>query len=164
MNFPASPTPDSDGSAGAVAVLPRETPSALLAEIYVYVGQEQTAKYSIEHGEYLIGRDESCHIIINADRVSRHHARLTFSAYELVIEDFGSSNGVFIEGVQVQLPTRLRPDQELQIGSARLFVRLNDATARQLSESLWDADLGLTPVRQVLEGRPAICASGGMWP
>ena len=31
-----------------------------------------------------------------------------------------AANGIFIEGVQVQLPTRVRPEQEVQIGSARL--------------------------------------------
>src|ERR1700684_1462014 len=84
------------------------TPDKIQAEIFVYVGQELKAKYSIEHGEYIIGRDASCPIAIDADLVSRHHARLTFNAYELVMEDLGSSNGVFIEGVQVQLPTRVR--------------------------------------------------------
>lgn len=165
MNFPISPTPSGHGStpSGGVAVGAAAT---LLAEVYVYVGQEQLAKYAIEHGEYMIGRDSSCHIAIDAERVSRHHARLIFNAYELVIEDLGSSNGVFIEGVQVQLPTRLHADQELQIGSARLFVRLNDATARQLTDSLWDADLGLAPVRQQLQSKKykalTTIARGGM--
>jgi serine/threonine protein kinase len=151
MDHPISPTPPiidapANGTSLAVAAA-----GPLVAEIYVYAGQEFLAKYAIEHGEYLIGRDESCHIPIDADRISRHHARLTFGAYELVIEDLGSSNGLFIDGVQVQLPTRLRPDQEVQIGSARLFVRLDDATSRQLAASMWDADLGLAPARRQLE-------------
>jgi serine/threonine protein kinase len=178
MNHPISPTPgaglsskSSDGgvavsSGSSVGTRVANAPATLLAEIFVYVGQEQTAKYAIEHGEYLIGRDASCHIVIDADRVSRHHARLTFNSYELVIEDFGSSNGVFIEGIQVQLPTRLHPDQEIQIGSAKLFVRLNEHTARQLSDALWDADLGLAPVREQLEGKKykplTTIARGGM--
>src|ERR1700750_1005179 len=83
-------------------------PAEILAEIWVYVGQELQAKLAIEHGEYIIGRDPNCHIYIDADQISRHHARLTFNAFELVIEDLVSSNGVFIEGVQVQLPTRVR--------------------------------------------------------
>lgn len=177
MKQPISPTPgaalakSSDGgvavgSSPSVGTRIANAPATLLAEIYVYVGQEQTAKYAIEHGEYLIGRDASCHIVLDADRVSRHHARLTFNSYELVIEDFGSSNGVFIEGIQVQLPTRLHPDQEIQIGSAKLFVRLNEHTARQLTEALWDADLGLAPVRDQLEGKKykplTTIARGGM--
>jgi pSer/pThr/pTyr-binding forkhead associated (FHA) protein len=72
----------------------------------VYSGDELAAKYSITHGEYLIGRDKGCQICVEVEGVSRHHARLTFQGYELVVEDLGSSNGIFIEGIQVQLPTR----------------------------------------------------------
>ena len=128
-------------------------PEVLQAEVDVFVGGEEIAKYSIEHGEYLIGRDASCPIFVDADNVSRHHARLTFSSFELVIEDLGSSNGVFIEGVQVQLPTRVRLDQEVQVGAARLIIRLREAAARQLAEALWDKDLGLGAVRDQIEGR-----------
>src|SRR6201989_2563015 len=125
----------------------------ILAEVFVYVGQDLVAKYAIEHGEYIIGRDASCPVVVDADLVSRHHARLTFNAFELVIEDLGSSNGVYIDGVQVQLPTRVRLDQEVQIGSARLFIRLRESAARQLAEALWDKDLGLSQVREQLEGK-----------
>ncbi len=128
-------------------------PEQLLAEIHVFVGSELIAKYAIEHGEYIIGRDASCPVVVEADLVSRHHARLTFNAFELVIEDLGSSNGVFIDGVQVQLPTRVRLDQEVQIGSARLFIRLRENAAKQLAEALWDKDLGLAQVREQLEGK-----------
>ena len=137
-----------------VASIPVESPSEeILAEVWVYVGPELVSKFSVEHGEYIIGRDGNSHIAINADQVSRHHARLTFNAFELVIEDLGSSNGVFIEGVQVQLPTRVRFDQEVQIGAARLFFRLKEAAANRLAAALWDSDLGLAPVREQLEGR-----------
>ncbi len=139
------PEPDADGS-GAV-------PEVLQAEVDVFVGGNELAKYSIEHGEYLIGRDSSCPIFVDAENVSRHHARLTFTAFELVIEDLGSSNGVFIEGVQVQLPTRVRLDQEVQVGAARLIIRLRESAAKQLAEALWDEDLGLGAVRDLIEGR-----------
>ena len=129
---------------------PSGSAEAVLAEIHVYSKTALIAKYAVEHGEYIVGRDSSCHIVVEADAVSRHHARLSFSAFELIIEDLGSSNGVFIEGVQVQIPTRVRPDQELQIGSARLFVRLSAAAARQLSAALADKDLGLLPVQEML--------------
>jgi len=128
-------------------------PEQLLAEIHVFVAGELIAKYAIEHGEYIIGRDASCPVVVDADLVSRHHARLTFNSFELVIEDLGSSNGVYIDGVQVQLPTRVRLDQEVQVGAARLFIRLRDSAAKQLAEALWDKDLGLAPVRDQLEGK-----------
>jgi serine/threonine protein kinase len=125
----------------------------MLAEVFIYAHQVLIAKYAIEQGEYIVGRDATCHIIAEADQVARHHARLTFSGFELAIEDLGSGNGVFIEGVQVQIPTRLRPDQEVQIGSARLHIRLKESASRQLAAALWDKDLGLEPVRMMLEGK-----------
>ena len=125
---------------------------AIVAEIHVYSKTELLKKYAIEHGEYIVGRDSSCHIIVEADAVSRHHARLSFSAYELIIEDLGSSNGVFIDGVEVQIPTRVRNNQEVQIGAARLFIRLSTAAAAQLSAALSDKDLGLAPMREMLAG------------
>ncbi len=124
-----------------------------MGEIIVYSNQKLLAKYAIEHGEYIIGRDLTCHIMVDADEVSRHHARLTFSGFELIIEDTGSSNGIFIDGVQVQIPTRVRGDQEVQIGSARLRIGLKEAASRQLAAALWDRDLGLEPVRQMLESK-----------
>ncbi|MEO7319554.1 MAG: protein kinase [Chthoniobacteraceae bacterium] len=126
---------------------------AIVAEVHVYSKTEMLKKYAIEHGEYIVGRDSSCHIVVEAEAVSRHHARLSFSAYELVIEDLGSSNGVFIDGVEVQIPTRVRNNQEVQIGAARLFVRLSPGAAAQLSAALSDKDLGLAPMREMLAGQ-----------
>ncbi len=128
-------------------------PPPIEAEVMVYLDEELISKYSIAHGEYLIGRDKACQVSIEIEGVSRHHARLTFQGYELVIEDLGSSNGVFIEGVQVQLPTRVRPDQQVEVGSARIFIRLKAEASEMLAAALWDPDLGLTPVRTLLSGK-----------
>ncbi|MCX6977335.1 MAG: serine/threonine-protein kinase, partial [Verrucomicrobia bacterium] len=128
------------------------TPQPLRAEIDVLLGSTELAKFSIEHGEYLIGRDLSCPIFVDAENVSRHHARLTFSAFELVIEDLSSSNGIFIDGFRLQIPTRIRVGQEIQIGQAKLIVRLHHSSAQQLANALWDKDLGLADVRKLIEG------------
>ena len=123
------------------------------AEMMVYIGDENVAKFSLRHGEYVIGRDQGCQVCIDVEGISRHHARLTFQGYDLTIEDLGSANGVFIEGVQIQLPTRVRPDQQVEIGSARIFVRLKTESSEMLAAALWDPDLGLAPVRTILEGK-----------
>jgi serine/threonine protein kinase len=143
-----------------------DQPAPFLAEVFVYVQGEQVAKYAIEPGEYIIGRDATCHLVVEAEQVSRHHARLTFHSFELLLEDLGSSNGVFIEGVQVQIPTRVRPEQEVQIGAARLFFRLGEAALAQYRAALWDKDLGLEGVRETLAGEKykvvTTIARGGM--
>ncbi|MEO6788768.1 MAG: protein kinase [Chthoniobacteraceae bacterium] len=123
------------------------------AEVMVYIGDENVATFSLRHGEYIIGRDQGCQVCIDIEGISRHHARLTFQGYELVIEDLGSANGVFIEGMRIQLPTRVRPDQQIEIGSARIFVRLKTESSEMLAAALWDPDLGLAPVRAILDGK-----------
>ena len=142
--------PDSSSSKTVSA---RPSVEAIVAEVHVYSNTALVRKFEIEHGEYIIGRDASCHIVVDADAVSRHHARLSFSAYEMVIEDLDSSNGVFIDGIQVQIPTRIRPDQEVQIGAARIVVRLSRAANAQLSAALADEHLGLRPMRDMLSGQ-----------
>ena len=119
----------------------------------VYIGDENVAKFTLRHGEYIIGRDQGCQVCIDIEGISRHHARLTFQGYEITVEDLGSANGVFIEGVQIQLPTRVRPDQQVEVGSARFFVRLKAESSEMLAAALWDPDLGLGPVRAILEGK-----------
>ena len=123
------------------------------AEMMGYIGDENVAKFSLRHGEYIIGRDQGCQICIDTEGISRHHARLSFQGYELTVEDLGSANGVFIEGVRIQLPTRVRPDQQVEVGNARFLVRLKTESSEMLAAALWDPALGLTPVRAILEGK-----------
>ncbi len=166
-----SPDLDSHSRAATLLAVTEENsaespPAPLLAEVHVYVDGTLAHKYAIEPGEYIIGRDATCHVVVEAEQVSRHHARLTFNSFELLVEDLGSSNGVFIDGVQVQIPTRVRPDQEVQIGSSRLYIRLHEDADRQFRAALWDEDLGLESVRQMLAGAKykvvTTIARGGM--
>ena len=142
----------SDSKPPEPPIAPSE-PTQIEAEMMVYIGDENVAKFSLRHGEYVIGRDHGCQVCIDVEGISRHHARLTFQGYELTVEDLGSANGVFIEGVQIQLPTRVRPDQQVEVGSARFFVRLKAESSEMLAAALWDPDLGLAPVRTTLEGK-----------
>lgn len=140
------PAPDSPSENG-------KPPPPIEAEVFVYVDELCIAKYSLTQGDYLVGRDKSCNIPIEVEGVSRHHARLGFQGYELVLEDMGSANGIFIDGVKIQLPTRVRRDQQVEIGSARLIIRLKDKAAEMFAAALWDPDLGLAPVRAMLAGK-----------
>jgi pSer/pThr/pTyr-binding forkhead associated (FHA) protein len=48
-----------------------------------------------------IGRSSECDIQILTHFVSREHARLTIGRDGVVIEDLGSTNGVFVNSVRV---------------------------------------------------------------
>src|SRR5512140_4041381 len=59
-------------------------------------------------GTLTIGRASKCDVVIDSGSVSRHHANLTIGT-DIQIEDIGSSNGTFVDGVKIpaQRPIRL---------------------------------------------------------
>ena len=140
--------------------------SKIRAEVSVTVGGKPLAAFEVVNGEHVIGRDPGCEICIEADDVSRLHARLTFTGYDFLLEDLKSANGVLVEGSRINLPTPVYPGQEIQIGRAHLRVRLSEEANQELMRALWDADLGLATVKADLKApRYAIgatIATGGM--
>jgi pSer/pThr/pTyr-binding forkhead associated (FHA) protein len=66
--------------------------------------------------ETLIGRDESCHIVVNGPLVSRQHARIVLEGVELTIEDLGSANGTFVNRARIHGRMPLRPGDSIFVG------------------------------------------------
>jgi hypothetical protein len=63
----------------------------------------------------LIGRDESCNLVIPERQVSRHHARIRFEGDHYVLEDLDSKNGTFVNGQELHEPQPLQDGDEIQI-------------------------------------------------
>lgn len=79
-------------------------------------------------GEAIIGRDRDAAIRIDADSVSRHHARLHVSAAEVLIEDLGSKNGTWIAGERIREAVPLADGMTFRVGSETLrFEKKDDA-------------------------------------
>jgi len=68
-------------------------------------------------GESVIGRDRGCAAHIDADSISRHHARLTISGGEVSIEDLGSKNGTWVAGERIHGAVPLADGTTFQVGS-----------------------------------------------
>ncbi|MEQ8764258.1 MAG: FHA domain-containing protein [Planctomycetota bacterium] len=67
--------------------------------------------------ELVIGRDETCDLVIDDARISRRHARIV---WRLVLEDLGSTNGVWSGGRRVQSAI-LEPNEKLCVGGAERY-------------------------------------------
>ena len=57
-------------------------------------------RYKLGDGEYVIGRRSDCQIFVPDMRVSRQHARLWKDGEAWTLEDLGSNNGTYINGVR----------------------------------------------------------------
>lgn len=55
----------------------------------------------ITEEEAVIGRDASCDVVFLDDGVSRRHCRIIRTETEFILEDLGSSNGTYVDGVPI---------------------------------------------------------------
>jgi hypothetical protein len=83
----------------------------------------QGRTFELRPGEVLIGRSSSCHLVLDDGLVSRRHAQIVISDDRALIEDFGSANGVFVNGQRVSGTQPLNPGDQLQIGKQQFTVR-----------------------------------------
>ncbi|TMQ07499.1 MAG: FHA domain-containing protein [Deltaproteobacteria bacterium] len=85
-------------------------------------------RYKLADGEYVIGRRSDCQIFVPDMRVSRQHARLWKTGEAWEIEDLGSNNGTFVNGVKVQTATQIRHDDEILIANNRIRVETRESS------------------------------------
>jgi predicted component of type VI protein secretion system len=77
----------------------------------------------------VVGRDQSCDIVVADRQVSRHHARLAITNKGVMLEDLGSKNGTHYNGEAITDPVFLQDGDVIQIALAQKFVYLSsDAT------------------------------------
>jgi DNA-binding winged helix-turn-helix (wHTH) protein len=75
------------------------------------------ASIDVPAGESVIGRDRGCAVHIDADSVSRHHARLIVNGREISIEDLGSKNGTWLADERIRGPAALTDGISVRLGS-----------------------------------------------
>src|SRR5881394_3324970 len=85
-------------------------------------------RYKLGDGEYVIGRRSDCQIFVPDMRVSRQHARLLKDGEGWILEDLGSNNGTYVNGIRVEHSTPLKHEDEITIANNRIRVEARDAT------------------------------------
>jgi DNA-binding winged helix-turn-helix (wHTH) protein len=80
--------------------------------------------FDVPAGESVIGRDRACAIHMDADSVSRHHARLNVTAGAVSIEDLGSKNGTWVAGERIQGTVSLTDGTSIRLGSETIRFEL----------------------------------------
>ncbi len=77
-------------------------------------------------GTFFIGRGADCQLALDDSMVSRRHAALRIYAGSALVEDLGSRNGVFLNGVRIDRPEPLHDGDHIRIGSQDLSFYEND--------------------------------------
>lgn len=77
----------------------------------------------------VIGRGPTARLRVDNSGVSREHASLLRREGAWWLQDLGSANGTFVNGLPANVPMRLRNGDELSFGPARYVFRSGDAGA-----------------------------------
>ena len=78
---------------------------------------------SVEVGDspVLIGRGDECDLRLDDDYLSSRHARVSWRGSQLILEDMGSTNGLYVNG-QRAYSTNITLGDVVHIGHSALVV------------------------------------------
>ena len=68
----------------------------------LYVVNSAGDMHKIDKDTFIIGRSRTCELVIPSSKVSRQHSGICRENGEVYIEDLGSANGVWKDGVKIQ--------------------------------------------------------------
>ena len=81
------------------------------------------------HRELTIGRSPECPIQLRRTMVSRRHAQITFRNEEYHLEDLGSTNGTYVNGIKA-VKCILRNNDQIDIGGVKMLFTEEKALQR----------------------------------
>jgi diguanylate cyclase (GGDEF)-like protein len=133
----ANPLDDTTRTAAAQPAA--EEAQAAAACLVVLSGSNVGEMYRLDKDQVVVGRGDKVDLRLVDDGISREHARLTKEEGRIVLEDLGSTNGTFCNGVRVQRHPLTEGDKIL-IGSTTILKfsyqdKLDEMFQRQMSES-----------------------------
>src|SRR5262249_2931712 len=93
-----------------------------MALLKVISGELSGAAYTVGSGCLKIGRAEGNDVQLPDGSVSSRHCEVSLDAYgNLLVRDLGSTNGTFIEGLQVREPALVSSGQRVRFGNLELM-------------------------------------------
>ncbi len=103
-------------------MLDENVPQEYFACLDIFLPGELPRRQILKVMDLVIGRDESCGLVISSQSISRKHAKIVYSNEEYTIEDLGSTNGILVNGVKVSRST-LKNNDVIRIGKAKLIYQ-----------------------------------------
>jgi pSer/pThr/pTyr-binding forkhead associated (FHA) protein len=121
---PAAPTAPVMHPAAAAAGVSGELASTDNAtRLVITSGTKAGAEFPLGHDEITIGRSSDSAIIIRDDYTSTHHARLMLWNGRWMIQDLDSTNGTFLNGSRVTVPTPIPLGATVKVGATTFELR-----------------------------------------
>jgi hypothetical protein len=124
-----APVPASSGA--PTAAVNRPSPPAeggdattdTASRLVITSGAKAGAEFPLGRDEITIGRSSDSAIIIRDDYTSTHHARIMLWNGRWMIQDLDSTNGTFLNGSRVTVPTPIPLGATVKVGATTFELR-----------------------------------------
>lgn len=97
--------------------------SAEARRLVITGGAKEGMEISLTGEELTIGRASESGLVIRDDYTSTYHARLLLWADGWVVQDLDSTNGTFLDGTRVTVPTPIPLGATVKIGTTSFELR-----------------------------------------
>lgn len=126
----AAPAPQATAPAAPVAPAPKPAVSRPqpgsshdARRLVITSGAKEGLEIDLPEELLTIGRSNESGLVIRDDYTSTHHARLLLWADGWVIQDLDSTNGTFLDGTRVIVPTQVPLNTPVKIGTTSFELR-----------------------------------------
>lgn len=112
----------------------------LMAVLVALDGPAKDKKFALAGCQLaMIGRDASCTFQIVDPELSRNHLQIRFAEEQKrhFAIDFGSKNGVFVNGKKLEAETALSDRDVIEIGKSSLVYLVDDSPDAQRAFEAW---------------------------
>lgn len=92
------------------------------SQLVMSQGPQPGHTFTLDQDFLTLGRDPSNDIVIGDPQVSRHHARIRRQGNVVTIEDAGSTNGTFVNGMRLIGPHALADGDAISLGDAVTLI------------------------------------------
>ena len=129
--FPAAAPVAAPAPTPAPAPIARASPAAdgALAtaqnttRLVITSGPKSGTEFPLSTETITIGRSADSSLVIRDDYTSTHHARLMLWHDEWMLQDLDSTNGTFLAGTRVTVPTKIPLNATVKIGATSFELR-----------------------------------------
>ena len=100
-----------------------QSAAGVATRLVITSGPKEGLELSLPQEPLSIGRSSESGLVIRDDYTSTHHARLMRWSEDWVIQDLDSTNGTFLNGTRVTLPTPVPLNTPVRIGTTSFELR-----------------------------------------
>src|SRR5262249_24431502 len=128
--------------------------SYMKLSLVVAEGVHKGKAIPIPVAQFVIGRDEGCQLRPSSPAVSKRHCAVLVKGGQVFVQDFGSTNGTFVNDHPVSGEAELKDGDKLVVGPLVFQVKMEPATSNKGDSTSDSKAAAKTPMPKTAPPKP----------